>query len=107
MLQESASWHRQHLSATQSDQSLASYPVLCMTPLLQPGVPADNTFYLDTFTMMLTTADGTVYDMTCDAQDIPEHVLEIWQQEVVGKYFGQNMTPRFLHRVHLEPPATH
>ena len=107
MLQESASWHRQHLSATQSDQSLASYPVLCMTPLLQPGVPADNTFYLDTFTMMLTTADGTVYDMTCDAQDIPEHVLEIWQQEVVGKYFGRNMTPRFLHRVHLEPPATH
>jgi hypothetical protein len=106
MLHEALYWHHQHHPYTRDDRSHTAYPVLCMTPMLQPGIPADNTFYLDTLTMLLTTADGTVYDMRCEDQDLPEHILQVWQQEVVGKYFGQNMTPRFLHRVHLESPTS-
>jgi hypothetical protein len=107
MLHEALYWHHQHHPYTRDDRSHTAYPVLCMTPMLQPGIPADNTFYLDTLTMLLTTADGTVYDMRCEDQDLPEHILQVWQQEVVGKYFGQNMTPRFMHRIHLESPSAH
>ena len=101
MLAEAILWNSQpivsgHRSLTDSD-----YPVLCMTPTFQPGSPIDDTFYLDTKTMMLHTAYGSDIDLSGAVDDIDQRIVDIWQHEVVGKYFGQNLTPRFMNRVVL------
>lgn len=93
MLKEAFLWFQQ----TRTD-----YPVLVMSPTFSPGVVSPESFYLDTKTMILQTLSG-VFDLSeLDGDEPSDRVQEIWTKEVVGPYFGGNLTPRFFHRSILE-----
>ena len=76
----------------------ATYPVLCMTSLLKPSVIDTETFKLHTKTMILETPEGETYPLEFNNSEPTEETVQIWQTHVVGRFFGRNLTPRFMHQ---------
>ncbi|GEM_PF-5971062 len=90
MLNEAYMWHR---------QSSNDHPILAIGPTFSPGVISPDSFFLDTKTMILQTPNGD-FDLSDfnDGDEPSEEVVKIWTEEVVGRYYGGNESPRFFHR---------